>query len=257
MTSAHRDWPDHPSLDQEPQIRATINLLIPTSRNLGVAVEATLALEHHRSRSPSMDDALRRARLEAEARAVMSAAAPDLGPELASVEAQLHSLERAEQDLRYAQGVWEHTAVEEAHNQLFSARRERSYAEDQAANRYASFLHRHKWKKEARHLGEVEQLAEARFEELAGHERKGLAARRKDLEASKSELEAGIERREEWLDEHPEVGLRLEAIGSELTELGLRRQLSPALDQALGLDHDLRVPVLEHPRLDHGLGLEL
>ena len=75
--------------------------------------------------------------------------------------------------------------------------------------------------------------------------------------ATKAELEAGIEARDDWLAEHPEVGLRLEAIGSELTELGLRRQLSPTLDQALGLNDQLRVPVQEPPRLDDGLGLDL
>ncbi len=52
---------------------------------------------------------------------------------------------------------------------------------------------------------------QARYEELAGQERKGLASRRKDLEVTKAELEAGIEGREEWLGEHPEVELRLEA----------------------------------------------
>ena len=84
-----------------------------------------------------------------------------------------------------------------------TARRQRSYADEQAANHYASFFYRHKWKKEAQHLSEVEELADARFQQLTGQERKGLAARRKDLEATKLELEAGIEHREEWLGDHP------------------------------------------------------
>jgi hypothetical protein len=104
-------------------------------------------------------------------------------------------------------------------------------------------------------LLQVGGLGQAR--RVAGQERKGLANRCKDLEATKFELEAEIERREEWLLEHPEVGLRLEAIGSELTELGLRRHLSPTLHHALGLDDQLRVPVQEPPRLDDGLGLGL
>ncbi len=49
----------------------------------------------------------------------------------------------------------------------------------------------------------------------------------------------------------------MESIGSELTELGLRRHLGPTLDRALGLDDQLRVPVQEPPRLDDGLGLGL
>ena len=77
------------------------------------------------------------------------------------------------------------------------------------------------------------------------------------MEATECEREAGIERRDEWLQDHPEVGIRLEAIGKELTELGLRRQLEPTLDRALGLDDRLAIPVQEPPRLDHGLGPDL
>ena len=149
------------------------------------------------------------------------------------------------------------TAVEEAYPHMISARHRRWEADKWARSPDESFFSRHKWKKEAQHLVEVEQVVEARYEELAGRERKGLAGRRKDLEATTSELEDGIGRREEWLGEHPEVVLRLEAIGSELTELGLRRHLGPTLDQALGLDDQLRVPVQEPPRLDDGLGLSL
>ncbi len=147
--------------------------------------------------------------------------------------------------------------MQEAYRHMISARHRRWEAERLAKSPDESFFSRHRWKKEAEHLGEVEELAQARYEELAGEERRGLAARRKDLEATKVELEAGIERREDWLGEHPEVGLRLEAIGAELTELGLRRELGRTLDQALGLDDHLRVPVQEPPRRDDGLGLDL
>ena len=223
----------------------------------GQAVEESVALQHERRQSLSMDDALRRARLEAEARAVVSAAPADLRPELAAVESQLRDLEEAERDLEYGRGVWEGTAVEEAYRDMISARHRRWEAEKWAKSPDERFFSRHRWTREAQNLGQVKELAQARYEELAGQEQKGLAARRKDLESTKSELEAGIERREEWLGDHPEVGRRLDAIGSELTELGLRRQLGPTLDQALGLDDQLRLPVREPPRLDDGLGLGL
>lgn len=173
------------------------------------------------------------------------------------MDSQLHGLDRAEEDLQYGRGVREDTVVDEAYRQMISARHRRWEAEKWAKSPDESLFSRHKWRKEAQHLSDVEHRAEARFEELIGYERKGLATTRNDLQVTKAELEAGIDRHEEWLGQHPEVGLRLEAIGSELTELGLRRQLTPALDQALGLDHDLRVPVLEPPRPDRGLGLEL
>ena len=197
------------------------------------------------------------ARLEAEARAVVSAAPPDLRPELAEVETELRHLNQAERDLQYGLGDWEGTAVQEAYRHMISARHRRWEAERLAKSPDESLFSRHRWKKEAQHLVEVEEMAQARYEELAGQERKGLAARRKDLESTKAELKAGIEARQEWLGEHPEVGLRLAAIGSELTELGLRRELGPTLDRALGLDDQLRVPVQEPPRLDDGLGLSL
>ncbi len=223
----------------------------------GQAVDEGVALEHHRRQSLSMDDALRRARLEAEARAVLSAAPPDLGSELRQVESKLHVLDQAEEGLRYGRCVWEDTAVEAAYRQMITARHGRWEAQKWAKSPDETIFSRHRWKKQAERLAEAEQWAEGRFEELAGEERRGLAARRKDLDATKSELETGIQRREEWLGEHPEVGLRLEAIGSELTELGLRRHLGPTLDQALGLDDQLRVPIQEPPRLDDGLGLGL
>ncbi len=221
------------------------------------AVDESLALEHERRQSLCIHDGLRRARLEAEARAVVSAAPPDLRPQLAVVESQLRDLDQAERDLQYGRGVWEDTAVDEAYRHMISARHRRWEADKWARSPDESFFSRHKWKKAAQHLVEVGQVVEARYEELAGRERKDLNARRQDLEGTKSELTAGIERREEWLAEHPEVGVRLEAIGSELTELGLRRHLGPTLDQALGLDDQLRVPVQEPPRLDEGLGLGL
>ena len=74
---------------------------------------------------------------------------------------------------------------------MISTRHRRWEAEKWAKSPAESFFARHRWKEEAQHLAEVEEWAQGRFEELVGHERKGLAARRKDLEATKPELESG------------------------------------------------------------------
>ncbi len=81
----------------------------------GIPANEAHALEHHRRHSPSTDDALRRARLEAEAKAIIGAGPPDLRPRLDEVEAQLWRLEETKEDLRYGRGVWEDTEVGQAH----------------------------------------------------------------------------------------------------------------------------------------------
>ncbi len=126
---------------------------------------------------------------------------------------------------------------------MIRARRAHLEAESLSKDRNEGFFSRRSWRKEAEVLGEEREVAEARVEKLVKRESTALDQERKGLRATKAELEAGVGRRDEWLGEHPEVGLRLEAIGKEMTDLGLRRQLDPALDEALGLDH-----LGQHPR---------
>jgi hypothetical protein len=138
-------------------------------------------------------DALRRARLEAEVRAVIAAGPPDGRPQLEEVERRLWRLEQTGEDLEYGRGVWEDTEVGEAYRQMMRTRVDHYEARRLADDPNESFLSRRRWRRGAEHLGEVRDGAEARFEELVGHERKGLSARRRELEATKAELEAGIE----------------------------------------------------------------
>lgn len=223
----------------------------------GVVADEGQALEYQRRRSVSVDDALRRARLEAEARAVMAAGPPDLRPQLQEVERQLRRLDQVEEDLEYGRGVWEGTEVAEAYRQMTGAQADHYQANRRSRDPNEGFLSRRRWRREAEELAPRREAAEARFGALVERESKVLGRERKELEATKEELEAGIDRREEWLSQHPEVGLRLEAIGKELTDLGLRRSVDPTLDRALGLDHLDRLAVREPPTLDQGLGMDL
>lgn len=193
-------------------------------------------------RQPAVDAAAYHERLRQE-RAELEALAPsDPTDKLYDTRHRVRALRQELQDLPYGSGRWRGTEIGDAARDKIEAERQHRHA-DEFANSDGSIRTRRYWRKAARHWQTIEANAIQRFEDLAAPIRERLEHDQRRAEILVGHLEGRASDRAQWLDQHPELELRLAAINREL-------------DPTPTIQERVRALEIELPSRDLGLGLE-
>ena len=178
---------------------------------------------------------VRRARLEAECRALLAHVPPDPNPKIVDTIGCLTEVDQARRDLEVGRGMWRGTELGRAARHLIDIRVGRRQAEEFAQASRGRM--RRSWRRTARQLAIAQPETEARFEELAAPERARLTTAHEGLTTTQRKLLAERTLRERWLYQHPEVEHRLGAIERELAVIDQSHEVTKGLGRERGLDH--------------------
>jgi hypothetical protein len=173
------------------------------------------AAEPEQGTPPMHEATVRRARLEAERRALLAQVPPDPNPKIVDTVGRLTEVDGARRDLEVGRGMWRETELGRAARHLIDIRVGRRQAEEFAQASRGRM--RRSWRRTARQLAISQPEAEARFEELAAPERARLMTAHGGLTTTQRRLLAERTLRERWHYQHPEVEHRLGAIEREVT----------------------------------------
>jgi hypothetical protein len=154
----------------------------------------------------------------------------------------VRSLQEELRDLPYGAGAWRGSEVGEAARAKLDAGRQHQQADD-FAHSGGSLRTRHHWRNNARVWAAVEAQETQRFDEIAAPIRERLEADLSTAEILMGHLEGRVPEREQWLEQHPELEVRVAAIDRDLDP-------TPTIEQQF---HALQIE--EHCR-DLGIGLE-
>jgi len=195
-------------------------------------------------REPVVDVAAHHERLRQERADLEALTPPDPTRELLHARHRISSLRDQLRDLPYGTGRWQGTTVAQAAREKIEASRQRRQAEEFARYSGMSIRMRHSWRKTARQWSTAEIEATRRFEDLAAPIRERLESDLHSVEVRVGHLEHQDRTRDLWLDQHPDLRLRVAAIDRELDP-------TPTIQQRLDA---LQV---QRPSRDRGIGLEL
>jgi conjugative relaxase-like TrwC/TraI family protein len=163
-----------------------------------------------------LEAALAKARLEARRRAITAALPDDPEPAIARLRRDLHRLR--EQRTALLEGRADSPAGR-AVRDLAEARGRRSEAERHMASPLSDRGSRRRSRAAARQWAELEQQADVRYQELVPTALEKLDHAIATTGRLIEQLSASRERRQEWLDQHPEAAVRLAAIDQQLIRL--------------------------------------
>jgi len=191
--------------------------------------------------SSSASRSNRTQRLRQERAELEALAPPDPSRELLNARHRIWSLREELRDLPYGAGNWRGSDVGQAAREKIEAARQHRQA-NELANSGGSIRTRHFWRKTARAWTTAEIEATQSYENLAAPIRARLEVDLRSAELHVEYLEHQDRTRSTWLDEHPDLRHRINAIERELDP-------TPTIQQ--------RLQALEVKRPDLGIGLEL
>ena len=200
-----RDW----AADRRP--RWAIDSGTPATHGLDV--------ERHPGAPAPLRAALRRARLEAERRAVLRAVPPDVSLEVRRLERDLRALNEERHQVEAGSGRLSDPDLALAAKDLIRARQEAQQAERFSVDPSASWRVRRQWRQEATNWRRAETAAHVTYERLAEPEIARLDDRIRELSDRRDELRSQAGERARWLAEHPEVGRRVRHLDRDLSDL--------------------------------------
>jgi hypothetical protein len=187
---------------------------------------------------PAHDLTAHHERLRQERAELEALAPPDRTDDLLYARHRMRMLQEELHDLPYGIGRWQGTEVGEAARAKLDAARQHRQAED-CARSGGSLRTRHHWRKSARQWAAVEVEATQRYDDLVAPVREGLEADLARSEVLVGHLEGRVSAREQWLEQHPELEVRLAAIDRELDPTPTLQERFRALEvepPSLGLE---------------------
>ncbi|HET6833819.1 MAG TPA: MobF family relaxase [Acidimicrobiales bacterium] len=204
------------------------------------------------------DPAAKRARLVAELAAMDRLGPPRVRADLTAARQDLDRLRRSAQDLDRGTGRWAHTPAGRAARQLDQARQERRTAE-RRAQLAEGRRERHHWRRLVRVASSAEARAQQDWITHTAPVAEGLDRGITTAEHRVADLEGQAAFRGRWLEQHPDLGRRVEHVQRELQRLdnpisaelldrldAIGRSPAPAATRAM--EHDDTAKVRE--RLD-------